>query len=332
MNLRTKISNSSLELVLALFLFGYFFTSPGESLMRIFTPLLEFVEPVVPGEIFPYFFTMEMFQRAMISAIIVTIVAGLLGTFLLIRNLALIGDGLAHVSFGGVAIGVVLGATSPLWYALVFSIIASIIIYELQSREILTGDASIAIFLTGMLALGLVALRMNGGGITTDIEGYLFGNLLLIDQSDLDLISWICISSILILFIIRSGLLAITVDPLAAAVQGIPVRSIGLLFSVVTAAVVVSMVQVVGALLVTSLLVTPAATAQLVGRSFRTCMIWTQIFGLSSVLLGLYFSAENDTGSGSMIALVAAIIFCLTAIIKYIPNLLNYTNSKSFEE
>ena len=237
--------------------------SPGEFLMGIFTPILEFVAPVVPGEIFPYFFTMEMFQRATISAIIVTIVAGLLGTFLLIRNLALIGDGLAHVSFGGVAIGVVLGATSPLWYALVFSIIASIIIYELQSREILTGDASIAIFLTGMLALGLVALRMNGGGITTDIEGYLFGNLLLIDASDLDLISIICITSILILFLIRTGLLAITVDPLAAAVQGIPVRSIGLLFSVVTAAVVVSMVQVVGALLVTSLLVTPAATAQL---------------------------------------------------------------------
>ena len=306
--------------------------SPGEFLMRIFTPLLEFVAPVVPGEIFPYFFTMEMFQRATISAIIVTIVAGLLGTFLLIRNLALIGDGLAHVSFGGVAIGVVLGATSPLWYALFFSIIASIIIYELQSREILTGDASIAIFLTGMLALGLVALRMNGGGITTDIEGYLFGNLLLIDASDLDLISIICITSILILFVIRTGLLAITVDPLAAAVQGIPVRSIGLLFSVVTAAVVVSMVQVVGALLVTSLLVTPAATAQLVGKSFRSCMLWTQFFGLSSVLLGLYFSAENDTGSGSMIALVAAIIFCLTAIITNIPNFVNYTNSIYSEE
>ena len=306
--------------------------SPGEFLMRIFTPLLEFVAPVVPGEIFPYFFTMEMFQRATISAIIVTIVAGLLGTFLLIRNLALIGDGLAHVSFGGVAIGVVLGATSPLWYALFFSIIASIIIYELQSREILTGDASIAIFLTGMLALGLVALRMNGGGITTDIEGYLFGNLLLIDASDLDLISIICITSILILFVIRTGLLAITVDPLAAAVQGIPVRSIGLLFSVVTAAVVVSMVQVVGALLVTSLLVTPAATAQLVGKSFRSCMLWTQFFGLSSVLLGLYFSAENDTGSGSMIALVAAIIFCLTAIITNIPNFVDYTNSIYSEE
>lgn len=287
----------------------------GKELMYILTPLLEAIAPFIPGEVFPYFFTMEMFQRALISAVLVTIVAGLLGTFLLIRNLALIGDGLAHVSFGGVAIGVILGATSPLYYALVFSIFASIMIYELQSREILTGDASIAIFLTGMLAFGLVALRIGGGGITTDIEGYLFGNLLLIDESDLDMIAYICLFSILILFKISSGLLATTVDPLSAAVQGIPVRGIGLLFSVITAAVVVSMVQVVGALLVTSLLVTPAATAQLVGRSFRSCMIWTQIFGLSSVMLGLYFSSELETGSGSMIALVAATIFSVVAIL-----------------
>jgi zinc transport system permease protein len=287
----------------------------GKELMYILTPLLEAIAPFIPGEVFPYFFTMEMFQRALISAVLVTIVAGLLGTFLLIRNLALIGDGLAHVSFGGVAIGVVLGATSPLYYALVFSVFASIMIYELQSREILTGDASIAIFLTGMLAFGLVALRIGGGGITTDIEGYLFGNLLLIDESDLDMIAYICLFSIIILFKISSGLLATTVDPLSAAVQGIPVRGIGLLFSVITAAVVVSMVQVVGALLVTSLLVTPAATAQLVGRSFRSCMIWTQIFGLSSVMLGLYFSSELETGSGSMIALVAATIFSVVAIL-----------------
>tara|TARA_B100001250_G_scaffold406755_1_gene426340 strand:+ start:256 stop:1191 length:936 start_codon:yes stop_codon:yes gene_type:complete len=301
----------------------------GDFLMEPLTTLLESIAPIVPGETFPYFFTMEMFQRAMISALLVTIVAGFLGTFLLVRNLALIGDGLAHVSFGGVAIGVVLGATSPLWYALVFSIIASIIIYELQSREILTGDASIAIFLTGMLALGLVALRVGGGGITTDIEGYLFGNLLLIDEADFNMISAICIISFVILYRISSGLLATTVDPLSAAVQGIPVRGIGLLFSVITAAVVVSMVQVVGALLVTSLLVTPAATAQLIGRSFRSCLLWTQIFGISSVLLGLYFSAEYDTGSGSMIALVAAIIFCLMAILTSFTNILNYFNPKN---
>ena len=186
----------------------------------------------------------------------------------------------------------------------------------MQSREMLTGDASIAIFLTGMLALGLVILRLSGGGITTDIEGYLFGNLLLIDEASLDITTYICITSLIILAVLRNGLLACTIDPISARVQGLPVRNIGLLFSITTAAVVVSMVQVVGALLVTALLVTPAATAKLVGNSFRMCLIWTQVFGLVSVLLGLYLSAELDTGSGAMIALVAAVIFGIVAVSK----------------
>jgi len=290
----------------------------GTIILKLVAPILEFIAPIIPGEVFPYFFTMEMFQRALIAALLVTIVAGFLGTFLLIRNLALIGDGLAHVSFGGVAVGVVLGSAGPLWYALLFSVTAAILIHEMQTRELLTGDASIAIFLTGMLALGLVVLRIWGGGITTDIEGYLFGNLLLIDEESLDLICIISIISLISLTLMYSGLLATTIDPLAAQVQGLPVRAIGLWFSIITASVVVSMVQVVGTLLVTALLVTPAATAQLVSRSFRLCLIWTQIFGLTSVILGLYFSAELETGSGSMIALVAAMIFASVLIFQTI--------------
>ena len=288
----------------------------GSYVLEVFSPVLEFIEPIIPGDIFPYFFTLEMFQRALLAAIVVTIVAGILGTFLLVRNLALMGDGLAHVSFGGVAVGVVLGAAGPLWYALLFSVISALLIHEMQTREVLTGDASIGIFLTGMLALGLVVLRIWGGGITTDIEGYLFGNLLLIDPTSFDLILSISIASTIGLVLLHHTLLATTIDPLAARVQGLPVRGIGLMFSVITAAVVVSMVQVVGTLLVTALLVTPAATAQLIGRSFRSCMMWTQVFGLSSVLLGLYLSAELETGSGSMIALVAAMIFASVAIVQ----------------
>ena len=268
----------------------------------------------MPGETFPAFFELEMFQRALIAAILTTIVAGFYGSFLLMKNLALMGDGLAHVSFGGVAVGIVLGATAPLWYALVFSLTAALIIHELQERDLLTGDASIAIFLTGMLALGLVVLRIWGGGITSDIEGYLFGNLLLIDYDDLDLILYISIFSLVTLYFLHDALLATTIDAIAARVQGIPTRWIGLWFSAAVAAIVVSMVQVVGTLLVTALLVTPAATAQLVGRSFRSCMILTQVFGLLSVILGLYFSAELETGSGSMIALISAIVFGIVLI------------------
>tara|TARA_B100001741_G_scaffold282018_1_gene256161 strand:- start:105 stop:1022 length:918 start_codon:yes stop_codon:yes gene_type:complete len=289
----------------------------GTLIHDLLSPVLESISPLMPGEIFPiFFFEMGMGQRALIAAILVTVVSGFLGSFLLIRNLALIGDGLAHVSFGGVAVGLVLGATAPLWYALVFSLIAAILIFELQSRELLTGDASIAIFLTGMLGLGLVILRVFGGGITADIEGYLFGNLLLIDDSSLDLVATISIIALVILIVIKPILLATTIDPLAARVQGLPVRAIGLLFSVITAAVVVSMVQIVGALLVTALLVTPAATGQLVGRSFRSCLIWTQFFGLFTVMLGLYVSSELRSGSGSTIALVAAMVFAFVAILQ----------------
>ena len=182
----------------------------GTLIHDLLSPVLEYISPLMPGEIFPiFFFEMGMGQRALIAAILVTVVSGFLGSFLLIRNLALIGDGLAHVSFGGVAVGIVLGAAAPLWYALVFSLIAAILIFELQSRELLTGDASIAIFLTGMLGLGLVILRVFGGGITADIEGYLFGSLLLIDDSSLDLVATISIIALVILIVIKPLLLSL---------------------------------------------------------------------------------------------------------------------------
>ena len=285
----------------------------GSALMELISPVLERIAPYVPGEIFPHFFS-GLFQNALVASVMVTVVAGFLGSFLLVRNLSLIGDGLAHVSFGGICVGLVLGSSSPLWFALLFSTIAAILIFEMQRTEILTGDASIAIFLTGMLAFGLVILRMYGGGVTIDVEGYLFGSVLLIDEKDLDLIVIISLLSIISLLLLKNVLLATSIDPIAAQVQGIPTRAIGLFFSVTTAAVVVSMAQVVGTLLVTALLVTPAATAQIIGKSFRSCLIWTQFFGLTSVFIGLYLSSEMSTGSGSMIAVVSATIFGIVGL------------------
>lgn len=288
----------------------------GEIILYLVAPIMESLAPIIPGEIFPYFFEWEIFQRALISVILVTVVAGMLGVFLIIQNLSLIGDGLAHVSFGGIAIALVLGATSPMWWALLFSIVASMIIYEFQTREILTGDASIAIFLTGMLALGLVTLRLGGGAVTADIEGYLFGSVLLVDTTDLNMIATISVVAMLAMATIGPSVLACTVDPMAARIQGLPVNGIGRLFSIITAAVVVSMVQVIGALLVTALLVTPAATAQQIGTSFRSCLLWTQFFGLLAVFGGLFLSSEVGGGSGAMIALFAALLFALVTISK----------------
>ena len=288
----------------------------GDFIIEVLGPVLESLEPIVPGEWFPLYFIRPYLQRPLIAAVFVAMVAGFLGSFLLIRNLALIGDGLAHVSFGAIAIGLVVGIVDPLIWAFVLCVISAILIDFLQVKKWLTGDTAIAIFLTGMLGLGVVVTRLYGGGSLISVEGYLWGNLNLIDSDSFEFIMIACIISYLSLAIFYHSLLLISIDPIAARIQGLPVRFIGLYWSILTAAVVVSMVQFVGVLLVTALIVTPAAIAQLLSRSFFMCVVLSQILGVVTVLLGLYYSAELSTDSGAMIALVSAIMFVVVAVSK----------------
>ena len=288
----------------------------GDFIIEVLGPVLESLEPIVPGEWFPLYFIRPYLQRPLIAAVFVAMVAGFLGSFLLIRNLALIGDGLAHVSFGAIAIGLVVGIVDPLIWAFVLCVISAILIDFLQVKKWLTGDTAIAIFLTGMLGLGVIVTRLYGGGSLISVEGYLWGNLNLIDSDSFEFIMIACIISYLSLAIFYHSLLLISIDPIAAKIQGLPVRFIGLYWSILTAAVVVSMVQFVGVLLVTALIVTPAAIAQLLSRSFFMCVVLSQVLGVVTVLLGLYYSAELSTDSGAMIALVSAIMFVVVAVSK----------------
>ena len=300
----------------------------GVWLHELVSPIMEAIAPYLPGDIFPYFFTVGMFQRVLLASFVITVVAGVLGSFLLIRNMALIGDGIAHVTFGGVAVSMVLAGVPTLPMATFFAVVAAILIFELQDRGILEGDTAIAVMMTGALAFGLVALRIWGEGITANVERFLYGNVLFVDDASLD---WICTVGIVALFLLGAmykSLLATAVDPVAARVQGIPVKAIGLTFSIITAVVVVLMVKIIGALLVTALLVSPAATAQQVGKSFRSCILWSQFFGMFSVLLGIYLSAEKDTGAGAMIALVAAFVFLVVVVSKSIVTRLSPLVSK----
>ncbi|MAO70344.1 MAG: hypothetical protein CL983_04605 [Euryarchaeota archaeon] len=312
------------------FLMMFYYIPFGNITIDLAGPILEFVGSVriplgdnkylsiIPGEFFPYYFTSKIFQRALIASLIVSMMAGLLGTFLMVRNFSLIGDGLSHVSFGAYSVGIVLGGIAPFWYALAFTIFASVAIEYLSAKKILTGDASIAIFLTGMLGLGLVILRREGGASYADIESYLFGDLLLIDESSFNFILLVAILTLFSISFLYQSLLAISIDPIAARVQGIPVSLISIYFATLVGLVVLSMIQIVGVLLVTAILITPSATAQLIGKSFRSCILYSQLFGILIVILGLYFSAEENTGSGSTIALIAAIVFLIVAFSKIV--------------
>ena len=296
--------------------------SLGDFIIHQLSPILKELGDFMPGEIFPSYFHLEYFHRPLLASFIVAIVAGFLGTFLLIRNLALIGDGLGHVSFGAIAIGLVFGGIGPLWYALIISIIAAIAIDLLQTYGIITGDTAIAIFLTGMLGLGLVIMRIWGGAANSTVDGYLYGDMLMVDAESFNIISTVGIFGYLSILVFYHSLLSISIDPIAAKVQGLPVRMISLYFSVITASIVVSMVQIVGVLLVTALIVAPVATAQLIGKSFRSCAILAQIIGVITIVIGLYFSAEFGSGTGSMIAVVATCIFGLTLIVRSMKNII----------
>ena len=192
----------------------------GDKVLELFDPILREIHPIVPGDIFPAYFLLEYFQRPLIASIVVAMVAAFLGTFLLIRNLALLGDGIAHVSFGGIAIGLAFGGIGPLWYALVFSTFAAIVIDQLQTRNLISGDASIAIFLTGTLGLGLVILRVYGGAPQSTVDSYLWGSLNLIDRDSFDFVLKISILGYVSLVVLYQMLLSISIDPISARVQG----------------------------------------------------------------------------------------------------------------
>lgn len=300
----------------------------GELVIESLGPLLESLEPFIPGEWFPLYFTRVYLQRPLIASVVVSMVAGFLGTFLLMRNLALIGDGLAHVSFGAIAVALVVG-WAPLEFALIICVISALTIEFLSEKGYLTGDSAIAIFLTGMLGLGLVVSYVSGDSAIRQIDGYLWGNLNLIDAESFNDIIWVSLISYIGLIILYRSLMAICIDPIAARVQGIPVSVVITIWSILIAFVVVSMVQIVGALLVTALLVTPAAMAQITSRSFFMCVVLSQVFGIITVLLGLYYSAELETGSGSMIALVSAVLFVIVASTKGLVKFFTATNQNT---
>lgn len=300
----------------------------GELVIESLGPLLESLEPFIPGEWFPLYFTRVYLQRPLIASVVVSMVAGFLGTFLLMRNLALIGDGLAHVSFGAIAVALVVG-WAPLEFALIICVISALTIEFLSEKGYLTGDSAIAIFLTGMLGLGLVVSYVSGDSAIRQIDGYLWGNLNLIDAESFNDIIWVSLISYIGLIILYRSLMAICIDPIAARVQGIPVSVVITIWSILIAFVVVSMVQIVGALLVTALLVTPAAMAQITSRSFFMCVVLSQVFGILTVLLGLYYSAELETGSGSMIALVSAVLFVILASTKGLVKFFTATNQNT---
>lgn len=254
-------------------------------------------------------------QTAFLAGILVACLGGLLGVFLVLRQMSLLGDGLGHVSFGGVALGLVLGIY-PLGMALLFSVLGALAIHLLRERQVVKGDTAIGILFTMGLALGVVLLSANPApGV--NVEGYLFGSTLLaIGAADLQVVAGVGTALVLLLSAFHKEFFSMTFSEEAARVAGLPVRTLNALFAALAAATIVVATRVVGVLLVSSLLIVPAAAALQLARSFRAALLLSMLLGSASVALGLFLSVAWDWAPGGSIALAAGALFLLAVAAK----------------
>lgn len=256
----------------------------------------------------------QFVERAIIAGLFLGIVCAVMGVFLVLRKMSLIGDGLAHISFGAIAIGIVFGFY-PLVTAIPLVILASLIIYALTRNHIIEGDAIIGILASLGLAVGVI-LSSISTGFNIDIFSYLFGNILSITQQELlfIILGSIAILSVIILF--YQEFMAISFNPEQAKISGIPVTILDILFSIITALTVLMSIKLAGALLVSALIILPASSSLQIAKSFQNTIILSMIFAIISILIGIIISFIFNIPTGATIVTVNAIIFFTILIIK----------------
>ncbi|MBN1425376.1 metal ABC transporter permease [Candidatus Fermentibacteria bacterium] len=271
--------------------------------------MLETLAALVHGLLDP--FTHAFMVRGLLAAVTVGTVCGIVGTFVVLRGMAFLGDALAHTILPGVALAHLLGATrrgTLFWWALFTAVAAALGVGAISRSGRLREDTAIGIVFAGMFALG-IAIISTMQSYTVDLAHVLFGNVLQVSWADLR-IMWIC-SGIVVagIFLFYKELVVLSFDPIFAATLRLPSRTLNYLLLVLIAVVIVVALQTVGVALVVAMLVTPAATASLVVARLRSLMVLSPILGGASGVAGLYLSYYAGVAPGAAMVLVATMVF-----------------------
>jgi zinc transport system permease protein len=234
------------------------------------------------------------------------------GVFLILRKEAMIGDGIAHTAFGGIALGLFLGV-NPLFTALLVSILAVLGISYMRKRGLAQSDSAIAVMMAVGFSAGLIIISL-AGGFNIELFSFLFGSILTIDQTDLIIVFLLGISTIVVLGIFYKELLSMTFDEEGARLMGVPVRSLSLAFNLLVAITIVLSIKVIGVILVVALLVLPGLSALQLNLSFKGTTLAAIGFGITSMITGILLSSVYNVATSGVIVFTAAGIFLFTAI------------------
>lgn len=262
------------------------------------------------------FLQYSFIQKAFFAGAFIAITCSALGLFLVLKKMSLIGDGLSHVSFGAIALALFFGLY-PFYAAIPIVMLASLLILKISEKAKVYGDAAIGIVSAIGIAGGVILASVSKG-FNVDLFSYLFGNILAISNIEVILSVILSLVVLIVIYFFYWDLFSATFDEEYARTTGIKTKSINTILTLLTAVTVVLSVKMVGIMLVSALLILPAATALQLSQSFKKAILVGGIIALFSVFLGISFSFFLDLPTGATIVMVNTLFFALAVFYKKI--------------
>ena len=255
-------------------------------------------------------FSYPFMQRALIAGVLVSLCAALLGVTLVLKRYSMIGDGLSHVSFGALAIAVALGMT-PLYFSIPVVIVAAFLLLRVADNPRWNSDAAIAAMSASSLAIGILVISRTTG-MTTDVDNYMFGSVLAMSKSDVALSVALCAAVLVLYILFYHKIFAITFEENFSRATGLNVNRYNTLIAVLTALTIVLGMRMMGAMLISSLVIFPALTAMRLFKSFRAVVLCSGILSVLCFCVGLTCSYLVSTPVGATVVLVNLLVFLLS--------------------
>ena len=247
--------------------------------------------------------------RALFGGMLVSLCASLLGVSLVLKRYSMIGDGLSHVSFGALSIALAMG-WSPLKVSIPVVVLAAFFLLRITENSRIKSDAAIAMISASSLAIGIIVTSLTTG-MTTDVSSYMFGSILAMTKEDVVLSAVLCIIVLGLFVLCYNQVFAVTFDENFAKATGVNVGAYNMLISVLTAVTIVLGMRMMGAMLISSLVIFPCLTSMRVFKSFTSVVISSGILSLVCFLLGMMASYQFSMPAGASVVVVNLIAFGL---------------------
>lgn len=265
------------------------------------------------AEIFNAFSTYSFLKSALLVGILVSLCSAMLGVSLVLKRYSMIGDGLSHVGFGALAVALAMNL-APLYVAIPVVVLAAFLLLRISENKNMSGDSAIAVISTASIAVGVTIVSMTKG-MTTDISNYMFGSILVMTRADVILSVLLSLVVLALYILFYNRIFAITFDEEFAKATGVKTGVFNSLLAVLTAVTIVIGMRMMGAMLISSLIIFPALSSLLICKSFRSVILTAAVISIAAFLIGIFSSYALDSPTGATVVLSNLAIYLICRLV-----------------